>query len=378
MSAPKPNRASCRFGLADRDRHALAIAVENIVKRYGDFEAVKGVSFYVAEGEIFGLLGPNGAGKSTLIRMMTTLIPVTAGRAIVGGHDVVKDSDAVRRMIGVIPQAMTSDPDLTVEENLIIYAKLYSVPRAEREKNITEVLEAVDLIKWRDAPTKTLSGGMRRRLEIARGLVHNPRIFFLDEPTTGLDPVSRIAVWEMLNNLKKTAQPHHAPHHPLHGRGRPASATASPSSTTASSSRSARPSSSRTASPGANVVEVQFDRETTEWQSRLEKLPKASPSVQPQSAASIACSPQTARRPPRSSSRWPLRSASSSLRSACRTPRSTTSSSTTPAASFAMSRSRPSSPCRRARERSHEQNVRHCRARDAQVLPLAHAHDHVA
>ena len=181
-----------------------AIVVDNIFKRYGDFEAVKGISFSVDKGEIFGLLGPNGAGKSTLIRMMTTLIPVTSGTAMVGGHDVAHDSDAVRRMIGVIPQALTSDPDLTLEENLSIYAKLYSVPRAERKKNIDEVLEAVDLTKWRDAQTKTLSGGMRRRLEIARGLVHNPQIFFLDEPTTGLDPVSRIAVWEMLNNLKKT------------------------------------------------------------------------------------------------------------------------------------------------------------------------------
>src|SRR5579859_4333701 len=135
--------------------------------------------------------------------MMTTLIPVTAGRALVGGHDVSKESNAVRNMIGVIPQALTSDQDLTVEENLIIYAKLYSVPKAQREKNITEVLEAVDLTKWRGAQTKTLSGGMRRRLEIARGLVHNPRIFFLDEPTTGLDPVSRIAVWEMLTNIKQ-------------------------------------------------------------------------------------------------------------------------------------------------------------------------------
>ncbi len=179
-----------------------AMAVENIVKRYGTFEAVKGVNFSVAEGEIFGLLGPNGAGKSTLIRMMTTLIPVTSGRAMVAGFDVSKDPDAVRRVIGVIPQALTSDPDLTVEENLSIYAKLYSVPRAEREKNIAEVLEAVDLTRWRGAQTKTLSGGMRRRLEIARGLVHNPHIFFLDEPTTGLDPVSRIAVWEMLNKLK--------------------------------------------------------------------------------------------------------------------------------------------------------------------------------
>src|SRR5580698_126333 len=118
-----------------------AIAVENIVKRYGTFEAVKGVNFSVADGEIFGLLGPNGAGKSTLIRMMTTLVPITSGRALVAGHDVAKDPDAVRRVIGVIPQALTSDPDLTVEENLNIYAKLYDVPAKERKKNIAEVLE---------------------------------------------------------------------------------------------------------------------------------------------------------------------------------------------------------------------------------------------
>jgi ABC-2 type transport system ATP-binding protein len=181
-----------------------AISVENIVKRYGDFEAVAGITFEVAEGEIFGLLGPNGAGKSTLIRMMTTLTPSTAGRAIIAGHDVAREPDAVRRTIGVIPQALTSDIDLTVEENLSIYAKLYEVPKAERERNIDDLLKAVDLLKWRGAQTKTLSGGMRRRLEIARGLVHNPRIFFLDEPTTGLDPVSRVAVWEMLNHLKNT------------------------------------------------------------------------------------------------------------------------------------------------------------------------------
>ncbi len=179
-----------------------AIAVENIVKRYGTFEAVSGVSFEVADGEIFGLLGPNGAGKSTLIRMMTTLIPVTAGRAIIAGHDVSREADAVRRLIGVIPQALTSDIDLTVEENLSIYAKLYGVQHAQRERNIARLLEAVDLTKWRQAQTKTLSGGMRRRLEIARGLIHDPRIFFLDEPTTGLDPVSRVAVWEMLDKLR--------------------------------------------------------------------------------------------------------------------------------------------------------------------------------
>jgi len=183
-----------------------AIAVENIVKKYGDFEAVKGVTFDVKDGEIFGLLGPNGAGKSTLIRMMTTLIPITSGKAYVAGYDVSENADAARRTIGVIPQAMTSDMDLTVAENMSIYAKLYEVPRAQRERNIQELLEAVDLVKWRDAQVKTLSGGMRRRAEIARGLVHNPKIFFLDEPTTGLDPVSRVAVWEMLNTLKSRWQ----------------------------------------------------------------------------------------------------------------------------------------------------------------------------
>ncbi len=179
-----------------------AISVEHITKKYGDFTAVDDVTFAVAEGEIFGLLGPNGAGKSTLIRMMTTLIPITAGKACIAGHDVSQEPDAARRAIGVIPQAMTSDLDLTVEENLSIYAKLYGVPHEERKRAINKMLEDVELTKWRGAQTRTLSGGMRRRLEIARGLVHSPKIFFLDEPTTGLDPVSRVAVWEMLTKIK--------------------------------------------------------------------------------------------------------------------------------------------------------------------------------
>jgi len=183
-----------------------AIRVENVVKRFGDFEAVKGISLDVQAGETFGLLGPNGAGKSTLIRMMTTLMPITSGRAWIEGHDVTLEPDAARHCMGVIPQALTSDINLTVEENLSIYAKLYKVPKEERKRNIEELLEAVDLVQWRHAETKTLSGGMRRRLEIARGLVHSPRIFFLDEPTTGLDPVSRVAVWEMLNKLKARRQ----------------------------------------------------------------------------------------------------------------------------------------------------------------------------
>jgi ABC-2 type transport system ATP-binding protein len=259
-----------------------AIAVENIVKRYGDFEAVKGVSFSVEEGEIFGLLGPNGAGKSTLIRMMTTLIPVTAGRAIVAGHDVTRDNNAVRRLIGVIPQALTSDQDLTVEENLSIYAKLYSVPRAQREKNIAEVLEAVDLTKWRGAQTKTLSGGMRRRLEIARGLVHNPRIFFLDEPTTGLDPVSRIAVWEMLNNLKKS---HNLTMllttHYMEEADRLCDRIAIVDHGTLVALGT--PVELKQSVPGSNVVEVQFAREWSEWPARLERLAGVT-DVQSQSA----------------------------------------------------------------------------------------------
>ncbi len=179
-----------------------AIDVRAIVKKFGGFTAVNGITFAVDEGEIFGLLGPNGAGKSTLIRMLTTLLPPTAGTALVNGFDVTKQADGVRHSIGVIPQAMTSDLELSVEENLIIFAKLYGVPRARREKLIDELLEAVELTPWRSAQVKNLSGGMRRRVEIARGLVHEPRIFFLDEPTTGLDPVSRVAVWEMLRRIK--------------------------------------------------------------------------------------------------------------------------------------------------------------------------------
>ena len=179
-----------------------AIDVLNIVKKFGGFTAVNGISFAVEDGEIFGLLGPNGAGKSTLIRMMTTLLLPTAGTALVNGFDIVKRADDVRKSIGVIPQAMTSDLELSVKENLIIFAKLYGVPRQKRERLIADLLAAVELTQWADKQVKNLSGGMRRRVEIARGLVHEPRIFFLDEPTTGLDPVSRVAVWEMLQRIK--------------------------------------------------------------------------------------------------------------------------------------------------------------------------------
>jgi ABC-2 type transport system ATP-binding protein len=178
------------------------IEVNSIVKKFGDFTAVDGVSFKVEAGEIFGLLGPNGAGKSTLIRMLVTLLPPTSGTALINGFDVRKKADDVRRSIGVIPQAMTSDLELTVEENLVIFAKLYGVPRAKRNKLIAELIAAVELTQWADKPVKNLSGGMRRRVEIARGLVHEPKVFFLDEPTTGLDPVSRTGAWAMLEKIK--------------------------------------------------------------------------------------------------------------------------------------------------------------------------------
>ena len=259
-----------------------AIQVENIVKKYGAFEAVKGVSFSVADGEIFGLLGPNGAGKSTLIRMMTTLVPITSGKASIAGHDVANDPDAVRGMIGVIPQALTSDPDLTVEENLNIYAKLYSVPKAERIKNINDVLQAVDLVKWRGAQVKTLSGGMRRRVEIARGLVHNPQIFFLDEPTTGLDPVSRIAVWEMLDKLRTTRHlTMLLTTHYMEEADKLCDRIAIVDHGTLVALGT--PQELKRSVHGANVVEVHFDRETPEWRPRLEGLDGVT-SVQAESA----------------------------------------------------------------------------------------------
>src|SRR5580693_3284840 len=179
-----------------------AVEVENLAKRFGDFLAVDHLEFSVQRGEIFGLLGPNGAGKSTLIRMMTTLVPPSDGTARINGFDIVTQANEVCQCIGVIPQAMTSDLDLTATENMSIFAKLYGIGREKRTKTIGELLKAVDLVQWADKPVKMFSGGMRRRLEIARGLVHEPKLFFLDEPTTGLDPVSRVAVWEMLTRLK--------------------------------------------------------------------------------------------------------------------------------------------------------------------------------
>ncbi|HEV7991428.1 MAG TPA: ABC transporter ATP-binding protein [Gemmatimonadaceae bacterium] len=198
MTADVNARPTPREGVADP-----AIVVEHAVKEYGKLTAVSDVSFTVAAGETLGLLGPNGAGKSTLIRMMTTLVPITSGRVLVGGHDVTREPDAARLKIGVIPQAMTTDTDLSVEENLSIYAKLYGVQKEERTRAMDELLELVHLADRRKSLVGTLSGGMRRRAELARGLVHSPDILFLDEPTTGLDPVSRADVWEMITKLRQ-------------------------------------------------------------------------------------------------------------------------------------------------------------------------------
>jgi len=250
-----------------------AIEVSHIVKKYGDFTAVDDVSFQVKEGEIFGLLGPNGAGKSTLIRMMTTLIPITAGSARIAGHDVAKEPDAARRTFGVIPQALTSDLDLTVAENMNIYAKLYDVPAKRRKEAVDELLETVDLTKWRDAQTKTLSGGMRRRLEIARGLVHSPKLFFLDEPTTGLDPVSRVAVWEMLNAIKsKRKLTVLITTHYMDEADRLCNRIAIVDHGKLVALDT--PEALKASVPGSNVIEVQFDRPPADWEQRLHQLPE--------------------------------------------------------------------------------------------------------
>ena len=179
-----------------------AVEVSGLTKRFGDFTAVENVSFDVTAGEIFGFLGPNGAGKTTLIRMLTTLLKPSGGKARVGSCDVITQAAAVRREIGVVPQAMTSDLDLTAYENMDLYGRFYGIPSRERRRRISELIEKVGLSSRAKHLVATYSGGMRRRLEIARVLVHHPKILFLDEPTIGLDPQSRRVVWDFVRNLR--------------------------------------------------------------------------------------------------------------------------------------------------------------------------------
>lgn len=177
------------------------IIVKNLVKKYSDFKALNGLSFEVKENEIFGLLGPNGAGKTTLIHILATLLKPTEGGAVVNGFDVLRNAIKVRQSIGVVFQAPSSDDILTGYENLKVHALLYGIPRKIREKRISEVLQLVGLADRKDDQVKKYSGGMRRRLEIARGLLHHPKVFFLDEPTLGLDPKSRESMWKYIKKI---------------------------------------------------------------------------------------------------------------------------------------------------------------------------------
>jgi ABC-2 type transport system ATP-binding protein len=186
------------FGVAQ----AASVEVSNLQKRYGDLEAVRGVTFDVAPGETFGFLGPNGAGKSTTISMLCTLIAPTGGSARVAGFDVVGNPLGVRRRIGLVFQDPTLDEYLTAYENLHFHAELYRVPRDRAVERIQAVLEMVGLWERRTSLVRTFSGGMKRRLEIARGLLHSPRVLFLDEPTVGLDPQTRVHIWDYIQGLR--------------------------------------------------------------------------------------------------------------------------------------------------------------------------------
>jgi len=182
-----------------------AVLVDDLVVRFGDLEAVGGVSFAVSPGEVFGLLGPNGAGKTTTIRVLTTLLTPTSGRAIVAGYDVRSESLSVRASIGYIPQAISVDGALTAAENLDFYGRVTGVPARERRERISEAIETMDLAPMLGRLARTLSGGMLRRLEIATALLNRPRVLFLDEPTVGLDPSARRMVWERLDTLREQA-----------------------------------------------------------------------------------------------------------------------------------------------------------------------------
>jgi ABC-2 type transport system ATP-binding protein len=182
------------------------LEVDSLSRRFGKLEAVKGVSFSVPEGEIFGFLGPNGAGKTTTINMLCTLLRPTGGSARVNGHDVVHQRSEVRRAIGLVFQQPTLDESLSAEQNLRFHGYAYGIPAAVREQRIQELLNMVELCDRRKGKVRTFSGGMKRRLEIARGLLHHPRVLFLDEPTLGLDPQTRKHIWDYLHQLRQQEQ----------------------------------------------------------------------------------------------------------------------------------------------------------------------------
>jgi ABC-2 type transport system ATP-binding protein len=180
-----------------------SIEVKNFTKKFGSFTAVDNISFDVEQGTIFAFLGPNGAGKSTTINTLCTIHDKTYGELRINGNDVSLQKDKVRNDIGIVFQESTLDGKLTVEENLKLHCDFYNVPRSEVKKRIDFVLDLVDIMNWKKAPVESLSGGMKRRVEIARGLVHFPKVLFLDEPTTGLDPQTRANVWDYIHELQK-------------------------------------------------------------------------------------------------------------------------------------------------------------------------------
>lgn len=182
------------------------IEVNKLTKKFGDFTAVKGISFQVKKGEIFGFLGPNGAGKSTTISMLSTLVTATSGSAKINGFNVSEDTDEVRKSIGLVFQDPSLDERLKARENLTFHSRLYGLPKKEYIKRVKEVLELVELWDRKDSLVKSFSGGMKRRLEIARGLIHYPKLLFLDEPTLGLDPQTRARIWEYIMKLRESHQ----------------------------------------------------------------------------------------------------------------------------------------------------------------------------
>ncbi len=178
------------------------IQLNELTKRFADIVAVDRVSLEVKASEVFGLLGPNGAGKTTTIRVLTTLCKPTSGTAFVGGHNVLSEPIAVKNLIGIAPQAINLESDLTVRENLEFHGRLHRMTRADRDKRIKELIEFIGLVEKQNSPVEHLSGGMKRRLLIARALMHRPKVLFLDEPTVGLDPQVRRKTWEMIRELK--------------------------------------------------------------------------------------------------------------------------------------------------------------------------------
>lgn len=197
---PFPNQLTSPSQASSIDGDVI-LQTHSLTRRFGKMTAVAGIDIAVKPGEVFGLLGPNGAGKSTLIKMLTTLLPPSSGSAAIAGFDIVRQASAVRRVLGYVPQALSADGSLTGYENLLIFAKLYDIPRTQREHRIRDVLAFMGLQDAAHRLVRQYSGGMIRRLEVAQSILHRPHVLFLDEPTVGLDPLARASVWALVKQL---------------------------------------------------------------------------------------------------------------------------------------------------------------------------------